>query len=176
MRIAALVLVAGIVLVPVSRASSDAAPMLSGKMTQLKYLVGTWSCTTKVAAMGKTPAQIISAKSIYWVEPGNVIGDYYSSKPFSSSGFIGWSNSKKLWWSNGADEYGSVDFETGKDSDTSVQVLTGTNWYQGVASQSRDTITKTSDSNYSDTFQLVQSGKVTFNGTSVCTKKSNKTM
>ena len=157
-------------------ASSEATPKLSGKMIELQYLVGTWTCTTKVPANGKMRAQTISAKSFYWVEPENVIGTYYKSKPYSSSGFMGWSDSKKLWWSNGSDVYGAASILSGKGSGTNIQVLTGTNWYQGQTSTSRDTMTKTSDTNYSDFFEILQGGKVTFQGTSECTKASNKVM
>ena len=159
-------------------ASSDVAsvPELSGKMAQLSYLIGTWSCTTEIPATGKTKVQTISAKSIYWIEPENVIGNYYRSKPYSSSSFFGWMDSKKLWWSSGADAYGAAFSGTGKDSGTNVQVMTGTNWYQGQAATSRDTMTKNSDTGYIDHFEILQAGKVTFQGTSTCRKTSNKTM
>jgi hypothetical protein len=178
MRIVTIIAAAAILILAVSprAASSGAAPTLSGKMTQLKYLVGTWTCTTKVAPMGNMKAQTIPGKSVYWVEQGNVIATYYSSKPYSSSGFLGWMDSKKLWWSDGSDMYGSVDFETGKDSGTNVQVTTGTNWSQGDVSTARDTMTKIVDTRYSDSFQLTQNGKVLFQGTSACTKTSDKTM
>lgn len=156
--------------------SANTSPALTGKMMQLQFLVGTWSCTTKVPAMGKTKAQTISAKSSYWIEPQNVIGNYYSSKPYSSSSYMGWQDSKQLWWSTGADVYGSTFSSTGKDSGSNVQVLTGTNWYQGRASQSRDTTTKVSETSYTDSFELLQAGKVTFQVNSSCTKVSDKPM
>lgn len=179
MRALGLISVAVVVLVVSSVVASSGAapaPALSGKMTQMQYLVGTWTCTTKIPAMGKMHAQTISAKNIYWVEPGNVIGSYYSSKPYSSSGFMGWNNSKKIWWSNGADVYGMVGSSTGSDSGTNVQVMTGPNWSGGKASTGRDTMTKTSDTSYTDRFELLQGGRVTFQGTSACAKTSNKTM
>jgi hypothetical protein len=89
---------------------------------------------------------------------------------------MGWIESKKMWWSNGADIYGSVTSETGQDSGTNIQELSGTTWNDGKPSTFRDTMTKTSDSSYSDTFQVLQDGKVTFQGTSVCAKTSNKPM
>jgi hypothetical protein len=160
----------------VASSAAAPAPALSGKMTQMQYLVGTWACTTKIPAMGKMHAQTISAKDIYWIETVNVIGSYYSSKPYSSSGFIGWNNSKKIWWSDGADVYGTVGSSTGPDSGTNVQVMTGPSWSGGKVSTGRDTMTKTSDTSYTDHFELLQGGKVIFQGTSACTKTSNKTM
>ena len=178
MRIVTIIVAAATLILAVRppATSSGATPTLSGKMTHLNYLVGTWTCTTKVAPIGKMQAQTISAKSVYWIEQGNVIANYYSSKPYSSSGFTGWNASKKLWWSDGSDIYGGVDFETGKDSGTNVQVMSGTNWFQGAVATSRDTMTKTSDTSYSDVFQATQNGKVTSQGSSACTKASNKTM
>jgi hypothetical protein len=178
MRIGTIATAAALLILAVSPCTESlgAPPTLSGKMTQLKYLVGTWTCTTKVASIGNMPAQTIPAKSVYWIEQGNVIANYYSSKPYSSSGFFGWMGSKKLWWSDGSDIYGGVDFETGKDSGTNVHVMTGTNWSQGDVSAARDTMTKTSDTSYSDAFQLMKNGKLIFQGTSVCTKASNETM
>ena len=155
-------------------ASSDTAPALSGKMAALKYLIGTWSCTTKVPAYGKTPAQTVQAKSIYWIEPGNVVGSYYSSKPYSSSGFYGWMESKKLWWNNNADVYGGTGILTGKDSASNVQVTTGTSWFQGKGAASRDTMTKNSDTSYSDVFVELAGDKVTFQVSTACTKTSGK--
>jgi len=179
MRTIVLVATVIVVLIASSRiASSDvpSAAALSGKMAELKYLVGTWSCTTKIPAMGKTKAQNISAKNIYWIEPGNVIGSYYSSKPYSSSGYMGWNDSKKIWWGNGADVYGMVGSSTGKDSGTNVQVMTGTNWSEGKSYTARDTMTKTSDTSYTDHFETLQGEKLMFQGTSVCTKTSNTSM
>ena len=180
MRITLLVGIAAAVIVGASTRvySSDAAqtPALSGKMAALKYLIGTWSCTTKIDAIGKTPASTVAGKQMFWIEPGNVIGSYYSSKPYSSSGFMGWMAPKKLWWSNNADRFSGVIAETGKDSGSDVQSMAGTNWFQGQASTARDTMTKVSDTSFHDTFENVQGGKVVFRGTSSCTKSSNKTM
>jgi hypothetical protein len=155
-------------------ASSDSAPALSGKMAALKYLVGTWNCTTKVPAYGNMPAQTVQARNIYWIEPGNVLGNYYSSKPFSSSGFIGWMASKNLWWNSNADVYGGTALLTGKDSAGNVHVMTGTSWSQGKATASRDTMTKNSDASYSDEFVELAGDKVTFHVSTACTKTSDK--
>jgi hypothetical protein len=176
MRSIALVATVLVVVIAATKTSSnaDTSPALTGKMMQLQFLVGTWSCTTKIPAMAKTKAQTISAQNAYWIEPTNVIGSYYRSEPYSASSYMGWQDSKQVWWSSGADVYGSAFSSTGKDSGTNVQVMTGTNWSQGHASQSRDTITKLSDTSYTDHFELLQGGNVTFQATSTCTKVSNK--
>jgi hypothetical protein len=177
MRIFGLISIAIVAVIAMgSRAWSDAPPSLTGKMSQLNYLVGSWACTAKIPAMGKTPARNIPATDTYWIEPSNVLGSHYSSKPYSSAGFIGWIASKKLWWSDGGDEGGATTFETGADSGTNVQVMTGTLWFQGQTSTVRNTMTKISDSSYSSIFQGLQGGKVIFEGKVVCTKSSDRSM
>jgi hypothetical protein len=49
MRFFSPLMAVAVVFFVVSSASSDTAATLCGKMTQLKYLVGTWACTTKIA-------------------------------------------------------------------------------------------------------------------------------
>ena len=168
----------GAFIVGSSVASSDVAqaPVLTGKMADQKYLIGTWSCTTKLAATSNMPSQTIAARVVYWTEPQNVIASYYNSKSYSASSYMGWMTAKKLWWSNGADMFGGIDFQTGKDSGTNVREMTGTSWYQGKASTTRDTVTKISDTTYQDAFEAIQGDKVTFQGTATCAKTSAKTM
>src|ERR1700736_3280318 len=155
-------------LVTVDR-SSAAAPTLSGKMTKLQYLVGTWSCQTKLPAMGKQPAGTHPGNISFEIEPDNTVGYDVSSPEYSAAGFIGYQAAKNLWWSSGADNFGGVTFESG----TSGDVLTGMTFFAGKHMTSRDTITKTSDTKYEDLFQIQQSGKWTLGADSVCTKTSN---
>lgn len=161
-----------------SVASSDMVPAsaLTGKMMQVQYLIGTWSCTTKVSAAGKMAAHTETGKNIFWIEPGNTIGNYYSSKGYSASGYIGWMTSKNLWWSSSADRIGGIGLETGKDTSTKVQLMTGTEWFQGQPSPSRDTITKNSDTSFRDVFEMKTNGSWSGVADSSCAKTSNKTM
>ena len=158
-------------------ASPDAAPpVLSGKMTQLQYLIGTWSCTTKVPPQGKTAGLTLTAKSVHWIEPGNAVGNHFSSKDYSANGYMGWVPEKKLWWTDFADRYVGTGSETGEDSGTNVQVLTGSYWFQGQATPSRDTLTKNSDTSTDDVFELKTNGRWEVQAASSCSKTSDKTM
>jgi hypothetical protein len=156
-----------------SRALADPSPSLTGKVRQLDYLVGSWACTTRIPAQGKTPAQTVSARYIYWIEAGDVIGGRYVSTPYSYTGYMGWEASTKSWWLDDSDIYGSNWFESGADSGTNVQTMTGTLWYGGKTSTMRDAMTKFSDLHYSEHFQNLQNGRLVFEGTSVCSKISN---
>jgi hypothetical protein len=165
--IACLAVVAG-TLLTVSQ-SSAAAPALTGQMKKLQYLVGTWSCTTQLPAMGKEPAGSHKGSISFEIEPGNTVGYDVSSPEYSAAGFLGYQDAKKLWWSSGADNFSGVTFESG----TSGTVITGMTFFAGKHMASRDTITKTSDTKYEDLFQIEKAGKWTLGADSVCTKTSN---
>lgn len=91
---------------------------------------------------------------------------------FSSVGYYGRVASKNLWWSNGADRFGGVSVETGKG----MQVMTGTNWFQGQASPIRDTLTKIANNSYLDVFAMQTGGKWSTVAANRCTKTSNRTI
>ncbi|MDQ6766239.1 MAG: hypothetical protein M3Z41_00275 [Candidatus Eremiobacteraeota bacterium] len=159
-----------------SIASSNTAKSstLTGKMTSARYLIGTWSCATKVAAFGKTAAHTETAKSLYWIESGNTVGSYYGAKGYSSSGYQGWMASKNLWWSSWSDRFGGIGAGTGKDSGTNAQLLTGTRWFQGQPSPVRDTMTKNTDTSFRDLVEVKTNGTWSWVADSACTKISNK--
>jgi hypothetical protein len=159
-----------------SVASSKTAPSsaLAGKMTNVQYLIGTWNCSTKVSAFGKMAAHTETGKSLYWIEPGNTIGNYYGAKGYSSSGYLGWMASKNLWWSDSADRFGGIAAETGKNSSTSTELLTGTVWFQGQPSPIRDTMTKNTDTSFRDVVEVKTNGAWSVVADSACTKISNK--
>lgn len=158
----------------IASSNTAASSTLTGKMTNLRYLIGTWSCATKVSAFGKMPAHTETGKTLYWIEPGNTIGNYYGAKGYSSSGYLGWMASKKLWWSNSADRFGGVAAETGKNSITNAQLLTGTLWSQGQSSPIRDTMTKNADTSFRDVVEVKTNGTWSVVADSACTKISNK--
>jgi len=149
--------------------SSAAAPALSGKMTKLQYLIGAWSCQTKLPAMGKEPAGTHAGTISFEVEPGNTVGYDVSATAYSASGFLGYLAPKQVWWSSGSDNFGGVTFETSANGN----VMTGMTYWGGKHISSRDTITKTSDTKYEDLFEIQQAGKWTLGADSLCTKTSN---
>jgi hypothetical protein len=157
--------------------SAQAAPSkLTGPMTKMQYLIGTWSCQTKLPAEDKMPARTMPGTVYFSVEPGNTVGYYLSSKEYSSGGYMGWMASKKLWWSSSADNFGGTAIETGTDSNSRTATMTGTMTMQGQNAPTRDTITKVSDTKYRDLAEVQKNGTWTMQADSTCTKTSNKTM
>lgn len=157
--------------------SSASAPTftLSGPMTKMTYLLGTWSCTTKVAASPTMAASTHKGTIIFAAEPSNTVGYYLLSDIYSSGGYIGWMASKKMWWSSSADNLGGVTNEAGPDGGA-TSTMTGTTIFQGQSMGSRDTITKISDKKYRDLYETQKGDTWSMGADSTCTKVSSKGM
>ncbi len=153
--------------------SSAAAPTLSGKMLQLQYLVGTWSCLNKMAAMENMPAATAESTASYEIEPGNTIAYDSSSPGFSSAGFFGYLAAKQLWWESAADNHGGVFLGSGKGGKSLVLAGSGTTATDGGATPQRDTFTKLSDTKYEVRAEVKEAGKWVLGVVSTCTKTSN---
>lgn len=158
----------------ITSASASAALTLSGKMTKLHYLVGTWSCRTTVASTASMPAETETGTISFEVEPSNAIGFDLTAPKYSASGFIGYSTLNRTWWSAGSDNFGGVTLETGKSTDVAnVIVLTGTTLQGTDRVATRDTITKTSDTRYEDVYETRRGSSWKMSADSVCAKTSN---
>jgi len=158
-------------------ASSAAPPArtLTGQMTQLQYLVGTWHCTIAVSAQGKMAAHTDVGTLLFDVEPSNTVGYYISSGPYAAGGFYGWVASKQLWYVSGADNFGGTSFETGSGSG-GLMMMTGSTTMQSRTMTTRDKYTKASATKIGDLSQYLKAGRWLTSYNSTCTKTSNKSM
>jgi hypothetical protein len=158
-----------------STGSAASKPALSGSMTKMQYLIGTWSCTTKVAASPSMAASTHQGTIMFSVEPSNTVGYYLRSDMYSSGGYIGWMDSKKMWWSSSADNFGGVTNESGPDTGATSTMI-GTTVFQGQSMGSRDTITKISATKYRDLYETQKGAVWSMGADSSCTKTSDKSM
>ena len=154
-------------------ASAADAPALSGKMRELQYLVGTWTCRTKVPAMADLPAAAHTATVSFEVEPANAIGFDVTGASYGAAGFLGYSDKRKIWWSSGADVFGGVTAESGTSATSNRIVLTGATDQHGQRMLSRDTITTTNSKTYTDLYEVQREGRWVTGADSTCTKTSN---
>ncbi len=156
----------------VGAASSATPASLTGSMTPLQYLVGTWKCDTKVAAMNNMPASTHSGTMSFDITDGNVLSYELEESPYASAGFIGYSN-QGVWWTTSADNFGGVTSESSPGGQGGVIVMNGVTMQGGKNVSSRDTITKSSDTKYEDLYETEQGSNWSMVADSVCTKTSN---
>lgn len=168
--LAAILIAAGVA----ARADRPAPKKLTGDMTKLHYMIGSWSCLTKTPAADKMPAQTHKGTTTFGVATGNTLGFYIDSDQYAAGGFMGESQDKKSWWISTADAFGGATWETGKGGGTSVSSMTGLSSYQGHTTPVRDTFTKISSTKYRDLYETQQKGQWMMGADSTCTKTSDK--
>ena len=174
LRTIAVVLVAAAIAAGATSAQSSAlAPTLTGQMTKLHYLVGTWTCRTRLPPADNMPARTHMGTASFEIEPGNTISFGVSAAGYSASGYMGYLDAKKMWWSAGSDNIGGITFETGTTTANGVTVMSGSSLMGGASQPTRDTISKVSDTRYEDLYQMEKGGKWVLGADSVCSKTSN---
>jgi hypothetical protein len=153
-----------------ARSSSATAPALSGKMLQLQYLVGNWSCSDTMYHMGNNMPAFTRTNTVsYRAMWGGTIAYNFSSPDFAAGGFYGYLDSKKLWWNSAADNHGGVFLGTGKGGPNLVLTGTGT-VYDGSSTHQRDIVTKVSGTKYMERVEIESNSKWVVFVDSTCSK------
>jgi len=152
-------------------ARSSGGSMGADTMGDVNYLFGAWSCSTKLPAYGKQPAQTVHGTMTFAAASSpKTISYAMHAGNYSSMGFIGWNSSRKVWWSNSVDSMGGFGSETGTAAGN-VTRLAGSSMFEGQKTSSRDTITKLSQTQFRDVFELNRGGKWSMDADSTCTKQ-----
>lgn len=143
--------------------------MMSGPSTMPKdhqYLIGTWNCTVKLAAMMGQPAQTVTSGMTIEMAPGMTVHSHVSSKGYFSDTYQGYDMKTKTHWLTTADVLGNAALETSKDG----MIFNGTTWGMSGTTPTRDTYSKLSNTKIEDVTTLKLSGKWTQIADATCTK------
>jgi hypothetical protein len=119
-------------------AAADMPPApvtLTGNMSAMQYLIGSWTCTVKIAAMHGQPAATDHGVATYSVVPGNAIHSHVTASDYASDNYSGYVDQAKIYWMNAIDAYGTVSNETSTDG----KVFSGWSTSEGTKSNIRDT-------------------------------------
>jgi hypothetical protein len=143
-----------LIFLPASADMPPAQPALAGGMAAMQFLVGSWSCTVKLAAMQGQPARTDHGTVTYSVVPGNALHAQVTAGDYASENFSGYVEDAKVYWTNTIDAYGTVSSETSKDG----KVFTGTSTGGGTTSTIRDTITHPASDTTRDVQEVQSNG------------------
>ena len=138
-------------------AAADMPPMptaLTGNMSSMQFLIGTWSCTVKVAASQDQPATTDQGVVTYAVVPGNAIHSHVTASDYSSDYYSGYVDKAKIYWMNTIDAYGTVSSETSTDG----KIFTGSSTGGGTKSKIRDTFTHPTPTTTRDVQEVESNG------------------
>lgn len=130
------------------------------------YLLGTWQCRVKLAAMDGGPEQTVSSTLTIDVSPSMTLHSHVSSKQYGSDTYQGYDPKTKTHWMALADTLSNAGYETSKDG----VVFVGNEWGNSGTIPVRDTQTKISDTKIRDVTEFKIKGKWTQLADITCTK------
>jgi hypothetical protein len=144
-----------LIFLPAAADMPPAQPALAGNMAAMQFLVGSWSCTVKIAAMHGQPAATYHGVVTYSVVPGNALHSQVTASDYASDNFSGYVEDAKLYWMNAIDAYGTVSNETSTDG----KVFNGTSTGGGTKSTIRDTFSHPTSDTTRDVQEVQSNGE-----------------
>lgn len=130
------------------------APNLTGGMASRRYLIGTWTCTSRITAAVGTSTSTEPVVVSFMTAPNDTLGAWARALAFSAAAFYGYSASSKSWWISATDNSGARVFETSKGG----SVFVGTVTTAGGIKTIRDTWTKMSDARFTTVTEIQDKG------------------
>jgi hypothetical protein len=135
-------------------------------MSSMQYLVGSWNCDVKIAAMPGQPAASDHGIVTYSVSPGNALHSHVTAKDYAADYYSGYGDKSKTFWMNTIDGYGNLSGETSKDG----KVFTGSSMAGNNKTQIRDTFTRPTPSTTRDLQEFQTGGAWHTASDSTCTR------
>src|ERR1700719_905293 len=71
-------------------APATAASSLTGDMAPMQFLVGSWDCSVKIAAMNGQPASTDHGTITYSVVPGNALHSHVTANDYADDSYTGY--------------------------------------------------------------------------------------
>jgi hypothetical protein len=143
-----------LIFLPASADTPSGQTALTGNMAAMQFLVGSWDCTVKVAAMQGQPATTDHGVVAYTVVPGNAIHSHVAASDYASDNYSGYVDSSKSYWMSTIDAFGDVSSETSTDG----KVFSGSSTGGGRTSQIRDTLSHPMSNTIRDVQEVQSNG------------------
>jgi hypothetical protein len=145
-------------------ATSDTA--LTGTISSMQYLIGSWNCSVKIAASEGQPAATDHGVLTYSVVPGNALHSHVTANDYAADQYIGYVDKSKLFWMNTIDAYRNLAGETSTDD----KVFTGSSTGSQGKIQIRDTFTRPTSNTVRDLQEFQSNGAWHMASDSTCTR------
>jgi|SRR5579863_666874 len=142
------------------------SPPVQSAMPNQAFMLGTWDCTVRLAAMGGHPASTGHSTLTITPGPNGTQRTHVSSQGYAADNYEGYDAKSGTHWLNGADSLGAASFETSTDG----IVFTGTTWENGAAMTTRDTRTRLGMAKIRDVSEVRANGKWSHLLDAVCYK------
>ena len=137
----------------------------------VRFLIGTWNCTSSMVAMSDMPASTIKGMLTFSWGPGNSsIHEMFSAPNYESHGFMGFDAANRRFYLSSVDNYGDVTSEVGQSASDNGITFVGTATMRGRSMQLRDRRTKVSDTHITSVGETMQGGTWKQVDSTDCTK------
>ena len=132
----------------------------------MAFIIGSWNCTVKLAAMMGNPAGTDHGVVTFSKSPGDTIHQHTAAADYAADQYYGYNVKTKTHWTSATDIGGTIVSETSKDGVT----FTGTTYANGMSTPTRDTFTHPSASKIRDLTQIEMKGTWSMLADANCTK------
>jgi len=132
----------------------------------MAFIIGSWNCTVKLAAMMGNPAGTDHGVVTFSKSPGDTIHQHTAAADYAADQYYGFNVKTKTHWTSATDNGGVIVSETSKDGVT----FTGTSYANGMSTPTRDTFTHPSASKIRDLTQVETKGTWSMLADANCTK------
>lgn len=155
-------------------ADTMSSSSMKNKGSSMDWLIGTWTCVSKVSAMPKVPAHTETDMMTFQrVMNGMWMSQTYTGKGFSFQSYWRWDKPTKMLISVSVDSFGGYGTESSKGMHGgNSMTMSGMMNYNGQSSAVLDLITKMSDTKLRHVGKYQMNGKWIQGDDTVCTKNS----
>jgi|GEM_PF-3085009 len=167
--IAVLLALAGSTVVADNMSSS-----MKSKPGGMDWLVGTWTCTAQMMAMGTAPAQTETDSMTFQPALNGVwMMQTYKGKRYSGQSYWRWDKATNMLVSVGVDGFGGYGTETSKGmGGGNTMTMAGTWYYRGQPGPVQDLLTKISNTQMRHVGKYQDKGAWHQTDDTTCTKNS----
>ena len=147
--------------------SADNSMTSGGSMgDHMAFLIGSWNCTVKLAAMMGNPAGTDHGVVTFSKSPGDTIHAHTAAADYAADQYYGFNTKTKTHWTSATDTGGVIVSQTSKDGVT----FTGTSIANGMSTPTRDTFTHPSATKIRDLTEIETKGTWSMLADANCTK------
>jgi hypothetical protein len=147
-------------------APATADSSLTGDMAPMQFLVGSWDCGVKIAAMNGQPASTDHGTLTYSVVPGNALHSHVTANDYADDSYTGYVDKSKMFWMNTIDAYENLTGETSTDG----KIFSGSTTGSDGKKEIRDTLSRPTSKTIRDLQEYQIDGAWHMATDAVCTR------
>ena len=158
-------------IVAASVVSARAESQSNDPLANVRFLIGTWKCTSNMAAFRGMPAMTVPFTFTFSWGPDNAsVHEAFTATHYEGHGFLGFDPQAKAFFEASADNYGDVTLLKSQNASAQGVTFVGTATMRGQTIDLRSQRTKLSDTHIKTVTEAMQDGTWKQIASDDCTK------